>query len=318
MPAIDSELALLLDHPDRKPKLLLVDDQPTNIQILYKVFAGDYQVFMATSGEQALTIAREQQPDLILLDVVMEGMDGHETCRQLKLDARCTDIPVIFVTSHNEASDETLGLSVGAVDFISKPIHPDVVKARVKTHLKLKLQSDLLRKLVFIDGLTGVFNRRYFDHRLSSEWLRAQRNHTALGLLLIDVDFFKRYNDLYGHQAGDDCLRKVAKALRQGVRRPADVVVRYGGEEFACLLPETDAEGALLVARQLESAVRTLGLPHGHAAEGGVVTVSIGVAVKTPAAHSTYDELLAEADKQLYRAKAAGRAQACAEVAVPG
>lgn len=309
MSAIDSEFALLLDDADRKPKILIVDDQPANIQVLHRAVSADYQVFMATSGPQALTVCREQHPDLVLLDVVMDGMDGHEICRQIQADSRICDIPVIFVTAHSDPLQETHGLELGAVDFISKPINPDVVRARVKTHVKLKRQSDLLRKLVFVDGLTGVFNRRYFDHRLSTEWLRSSRNHTCLGLILIDVDYFKRYNDRYGHQAGDECLKRLAEALRRGLHRPADVVVRYGGEEFACLLPDTELAGAMQVARHLEQEIRDLQIVHEDSEVAPLVTISLGVAVKTPDSPRSFEELLTLADEQLYKAKNGGRAQ---------
>jgi len=309
MSAIDSEFALLQEDPDRKPKLLVVDDQPANIQVLHRAFSAEYQVFMATNGPQALSVCREQHPDLVLLDVVMDGMDGHEICRQMRADPNTRDIPVIFVTAHNDPVQETKGLDLGAVDFISKPINPDVVRARVRTHLKLKLRSDILRRLVFVDSLTGVFNRRYFDHCLSTEWLRANRSHASLALILIDVDHFKRYNDRYGHPSGDECLKSVARALRRGLHRPGDVVVRYGGEEFACLLPETDLNGAMLVARHLEQVVRDLQIVHEDSGVASTVTVSLGVAVKTANSPATYEELLTIADEQLYKAKTAGRAQ---------
>jgi len=311
MSAIDSEFALLQEDPDRKPKLLVVDDQPANIQVLHRAFSAEYQVFMATNGPQALAVCREQHPDLVLLDVVMDGMDGHEICRQMRADPNTRDIPVIFVTAHNDPVQETKGLDLGAVDFISKPINPDVVRARVRTHIKLKLRSDILRRLVFVDSLTGVFNRRYFDHCLSTEWLRANRSHASLALILIDVDHFKRYNDRYGHPLGDECLKNVARALRRGLHRPGDVVVRYGGEEFACLLPETDLNGAMRVARHLEQVVRDLKIVHEDSGVASTVTVSLGVAVKTPDSPATYEELLTIADAQLYKAKTAGRAQVC-------
>lgn len=311
MSAIDSEFALLQEDPDRKPKLLVVDDHPANIQVIHRAFSADYQVFMATNGPQALSVCREQNPDLVLLDVVMEGMDGHEICRQMRADPSTRDIPVIFVTAHNDPVEETKGLDLGAVDFISKPINPDVVRARVRTHIKLKLRSDILRRLVFVDSLTGVFNRRYFDHCLSTEWLRSNRSHAPLALILIDVDHFKRYNDRYGHQSGDECLKKVARALRRGLHRPGDVVVRYGGEEFACLLPETDLNGAMRVARHLEQIVRDLKIAHEDSGVASTVTVSLGVAVKTADSPATYEELLTIADEQLYKAKDAGRAQVC-------
>jgi diguanylate cyclase (GGDEF)-like protein len=266
---------------------------------------------MATNGPQALALCASKQPDLVLLDVVMPGMDGYEVCRQLQADPATRDIPVIFVTAHNDEVAETQGLEVGAVDFISKPINPKIVRARVKTHLTLKAHSDLLRQWVYLDGLTGVRNRRCFDEQLVSEWARAQRNGSALSVVLLDVDFFKRYNDRYGHQAGDDCLRQVAACLRQGVKRPADLVARYGGEEFVCLLPETPLAGALDFARHLGQGVAALGLPHEDSSAAGVVTVSLGVCTKADNGTGSAQALLREADAQLYIAKSRGRNQAC-------
>ena len=311
MLSVDATLADLLKEPERKPRLLLIDDQPTNIQVLYRVFADDYQVFMATSGAQALQTARQEDPDVILLDVMMPDMDGYEVCQQLKQDGATRDIPILFVTAHHEAQEETRGLSVGAVDFITKPINPAVVRARVHTHLTLKRQTDALKRLVFIDALTHTFNRRYFDERLTEEWGRAQRTGKPLCLLLVDVDFFKQFNDVYGHPRGDDALRQVAQALKDAVLRPGDIVCRYGGEEFACLLPDTDSEGALLVVQRVEKAVRDLTMAHSASSVAAVLTISAGVAVRQPDSQGDASALLALADAQLYRAKSQGRAQSC-------
>ena len=307
---VDATLADLLKEPERKPRLLVVDDQPTNIQVLYRVFADDCQVFMATSGEQALHTAREEAPDVILLDVMMPDMDGYEVCRQLKQDSATRDIPILFVTAHHEAQEEARGLACGAVDFITKPIHPAVVRARVHTHLTLQRQTEVLKRLVFIDALTHAFNRRYFDERLAEEWGRAQRTGRPLGLILIDVDYFKQFNDVNGHQRGDDALRQVAQALKGTILRPSDVVCRYGGEEFACLLPDTDLDGALQVAQRMKLAVRDLAIGHPASAVAEVLTISAGVAVRTPTSRGDAAALLALADAQLYRAKAEGRAHA--------
>lgn len=190
--------------PGRRPRLLLVDDQPANIQALHRVFAGDCQVLMATDGARALQLCRERQPDLVLLDVQMPGMDGHELCAELKADPLLRGIAVIFVTAQHHPDDETRGLDAGAADFITKPFNPAVVRARVRTQLTLKHQSDLLRELAFVDGLTGVHNRRHFDERFLSETRRAQRTRSPLAVVLADVDHFKRYNDALGHLAGDD------------------------------------------------------------------------------------------------------------------
>lgn len=312
-PMLHTESALieLLGAPTAKPRLLVVDDQPINIQVMNQIFAADHQVFMATSGLQAMAFCRAHPPDLVLLDIVMPVMDGFEVCAALKADADTCDIPVIFVTAHTEPAQETHGLALGAVDFITKPINPAVVRARVKTQLTLKFQSDLMHKLVFLDGLTGVFNRRYFDQQLAIETSRSVRARSALALIMLDVDFFKRFNDRYGHQAGDDCLRLIAQTLKESLRRPADLVARYGGEEFACILPDTGYADAMLMARELEQIVRQKQIPHADSNAAKVVTISLGVAGFSGVAPADAQGLLALADAQLYAAKHAGRARAC-------
>src|SRR4030042_6365192 len=169
----------------------------------------------ATSGKDALDIAAQHAPDLILMDVVMPEMDGYQVCARLKVDARTKDIPVIFVTSMGQEEDESKGLNCGAIDYLTKPISPSIVKARVHNHLELKRYRDSLRTLSTLDGLTGVPNRRRFDEVLNEEWRRARRNQTVLSLLLMDIDNFKSYNDHYGHLSGDDCLRKIARGVAE-------------------------------------------------------------------------------------------------------
>jgi diguanylate cyclase (GGDEF)-like protein len=295
----------------RRPRLLIVDDQPANVQVLHQVFAQDHQVFMATSGEQALAVCAAKLPDLVLLDVVMPGMDGYEVCARLKADAATRDIPVIFVSANDDERSEAHGLDVGAVDYIGKPINPKIVRARVRTHLTLKHQADLLRQWVYIDGLTNVCNRRRFDERLVVEWARAVRQGSALSVAMIDVDQFKRFNDRYGHQAGDACLRRVADELKGHLKRPADLLARYGGEEFVCLLPDTELAGAMEFARQLAGRVRHAGIVHEASDVAPVVTVSIGIATKPAGTVGSGAALLREADAQLYIAKSRGRDQVC-------
>jgi diguanylate cyclase (GGDEF)-like protein len=304
----------LINHHHGKARLLVVDDQPINIQVMYQAFGGEYQVFMATSGEQALTICNNNPPDLILLDIVMPGMDGFEVCKRLKSDEATRHIPVIFVTAHTDAAQETHGLSLGAVDFIAKPVNPTVVRARVKTHLTLKFQSDLLRQLVFLDGLSGVFNRRHFDQQIAIEWSRAARNDQPLSLILLDVDFFKLFNDRYGHQAGDDALRLIGVTLKSCLRRPADLVARYGGEEFACVLPETSYEDALALAQELERKVRERCIPHENSSAATVVTISVGIATRIAGATGDVHRLIGLADNMLYQAKHSGRGRVCGAV----
>ncbi len=293
--------------PAEHPRILVVDDQPTNIQTLYQILKGDYDVSMATDGSQAISLCQRRPPDLVLLDVVMPGIDGFEVCRRLKADPATRDVPVIFVTARDSTEDETLGLEVGAVDFIGKPVNPPVVRARVRTQIELKRQTDILRSLAFNDGLTGVANRRWFDERLQVEWLRCRRNKLPLSLILLDLDHFKAYNDHYGHQAGDDCLRAAAAAMKSRLGRPADLLARYGGEEFVCLLPETPPDGARAKADDLGRAVFELGLPHVDSPTASVVSISRGVASAMPAVESSPAELLQRADEKLYVAKRSGR-----------
>ena len=293
------------------PLLLVVDDQPSNIQALYAIFKDRYEVCMAVNSADALGFCARRTPDLILLDVVMPGMGGYALCELLKGDPHTCDIPIIFVTGNTDPLDEVQGFEVGGVDFIAKPFHAIVVRARVHTQLVLKRQSDLLRRMALIDGLTGVANRRQFDTLLSAEWRRCGRSGQSLSLIMIDVDHFKRYNDSYGHQQGDVCLRAVAAAIQAALRRPHDLAARYGGEEFACLLPDTALEGALLKAAEIEAAVRALALEHADAEVGGIVTVSVGVAGVAAPRHLIESALVEAADAQLYRAKREGRARVC-------
>lgn len=300
-------LATLVALPERA-RLLVVDDQPINIQTLYQVFHADYEVFMATSGTQALAFCRDNPPpDLILLDVVMPDMDGIEACRRLKAESTLADIPIIFVTALTDPIDETRALEAGGVDFIVKPVNPAVVRARVKTHLTLKAQTDLLRSLVFIDGLTGVANRRRFDEVLPIEWRRCRRSNNAVTLLMIDIDHFKRYNDHYGHQAGDVCLQKIAATIKTCLQRSHDLVARYGGEEFVCLMPECDHPAGQKKADELQVAIAALGIPHADSPTASHVTLSIGISVMRPSESNTMDELVAAADAALYEAKLGGR-----------
>lgn len=301
-----------LAHFKVRPKLLVVDDQRINILVLNELFREDCDVFMATSGEQALQVCRAQLPDLVLLDVQMDGIDGYEVCRRLKADAETRDIPVIFITAQGGEADEVRGLQLGAVDFIAKPINPIIVRARVQTHLTLKLQSDILRSMALLDGLTGVANRRKFDEQLLRDWRQSQREQTSLSLILVDVDHFKRYNDHYGHQAGDAALQAVARVLTSTLRRPHDLLARYGGEEFVGVLPNTGLSEAVELAERMQAGVRALNLEHLGSPEAQVVTISLGVATVVARSDLAPQALVEAADQQLYAAKQAGRARVCA------
>ncbi len=293
------------------PRILAIDDTPANLFTLGAVLGAQFDLQIANSGAMGIAQAQESLPDLILLDVRMPEMDGYEVCRRLKADPITRDIPVLFVTSQCSSAEETLGLEAGAEDFITKPFSPSVLRARVLTHLTIKRQADRLRSMAFIDGLTGVANRRRLDEALEREWRACRRTRSPLTLAMIDIDYFKRFNDTYGHLAGDVCLKEVATALMGCMGRPHDLIARYGGEEFVCLLPATDLAGAKAKAEELRGVVQALGIRHAASDVAPVVTVSIGVTSVLPTAELTTERLLAVADDRLYTAKRNGRNRAC-------
>ncbi|MEP6876784.1 MAG: diguanylate cyclase [Burkholderiales bacterium] len=308
--------------------ILLVDDDPNSIHLLARILSDTGKLRFATSGEDALRLARESTPDLILLDAEMPGMTGFQVCEALKADPELADVPVIFITSHSGPEFEVSGFDLGAADFIAKPVSAPLVMARVRSQLRVKHMADELRRIASIDALTGIANRRRFDESLEHEWRRARRSGASLALLMIDVDHFKPFNDRYGHPAGDACLRSVAQSLVGTSLRPADLVARYGGEEFVVLLPETQRGGAEHVALAVLGAVEALGIAHEGSLTALHVTVSVGVACyddesacwAEPSADSRFGddlrrrcspiELVQAADKALYSAKHAGRARA--------
>jgi diguanylate cyclase (GGDEF)-like protein len=307
--------------------ILLVDDDPATIQLLASILASAGQLHFATNGADALRLARAEPPDLILLDAEMPGMSGFEVIEALKADPVLADVPVIFITGHSEPAFELSGFDLGAADYILKPVNALLVLARVQTQLRLKHGADALRRMATTDALTGLANRRLFDESLQREWRRAWRSAEPIGLLMIDVDHFKAFNDRYGHPAGDVCLHAVAQALARACTRPADLAARYGGEEFVVLLPQTARDGAVHMAHTLLEAVTSLGIAHEGSATARRVSVSIGISCYdelspcwTPApadsrfaelaeGHSGADELLRAADAALYAAKRDGRAQ---------
>ena len=300
-----------------KGRILIVDDAMENIQILHQALQDEHDVLFAMNGATALHIAQNQLPDLILLDAVMPDMDGYAVCAALRASPITRDIPIIFVTALKTPEDETRALDAGAADFISKPLNAAVVRARVRTQLTVKRQSDALRELTLTDGLTGVSNRRAFDEKLHGEWRRCARAQVPMALILVDLDHFKPFNDHYGHQAGDACLRQVGAAMRRAAMRPQDMVARYGGEEFAILLPHVDAAGAEAVARKVLDEIADLGIGHEHSTTGQHVTVSMGVASVTPSDKFEAGTLVKAADALLYQAKALGRNRYLTSAAVP-
>ncbi len=305
-------------------KLLLVDDDPMVIALLGNTLEGFGRLQFATSGIDALRLAQDTVPDLILLDIEMPGMGGFEVCRALKANPQLADVPVIFITSHDAGEHEVTGLALGGVDFICKPLRPARVVARVRMHLRMKDMSDMLRRSAYTDGLTGIANRRQFDDLMGREWHRSERTASPISLLMIDIDAFKNFNDRYGHPAGDKCLQRVAWAVQQAGHRPADLAARFGGEEFAMVLPNTDAAGAEVVALHLLEAIDALAIPHAASPTHPFVSVSIGASsfdgscqnwvghpadsrLGTLGRHQPVADLLTAADRALYTAKQAGR-----------
>ncbi|MCP4346458.1 MAG: PleD family two-component system response regulator [Desulfobacterales bacterium] len=295
---------------DKDQRILIVDDVPKNLQVLGSVLKKEgYLIAFAKNGEHALDYIAEHQPDLILLDIMMPGTDGYEVCRKLKEDQKTRDIPVIFITALGDADDEYRGFEIGGVDYITKPFNPKIVKARVKTHLLLKRKTEILEKLASIDGLTEINNRRRFDEMLETEWNRAKRELKPLSLVMTDIDYFKNFNDSYGHAAGDECLRKVAGTLAKTVQRSPDFVARYGGEEFAAILPDTGINGAAGIAEKMRLNTESLQIPHEQNRASGYVTLSLGVAAVIPDENTSSAALVEAADRCLYEAKKNGRNQ---------
>ena len=296
----------------RNGRILVVDDAMENIQILHHALRDEHEVLFALDGETALQIALEQQPDLILLDAVMPGMDGYAVCAALRGSPRLQGIPVIFVTALSQPEDETRALEAGAVDFISKPFNVAVVRARVRSQLTIKRQADAMRELSMTDGLTGVANRRSFNDTIDAEWRRCARAGVPLSVIMIDIDHFKLYNDHYGHQAGDQCLQQVSAAMKRCATRPQDLLARYGGEEFILLLPQEALDGTEVVAKRILEEVRKLAIHHAASPTTPQVSISMGLASVLPPTDSIDPSaLIRAADTNLYRAKQTGRNRYC-------
>lgn len=302
-----------------RPRVLVVDDDPVTVAILHLIFQRQVDVVSAASHAAAMEQCHAVRPDLILLDINLGDEDGFDLCQLIKRQPALENVPVIFITSSHVEADEVQAFKLGAVDFIRKPISPFIAEARVLTHLALQLQTVLLKRVAHSDSLTGLKNRRTFDEELERDWKDCARTGWPLSLIMIDIDYFKKYNDNYGHLAGDDCLRRVASVIHAALCRPGDCAARYGGEEFACILPSTDFRGALSVAENIRSCIAALAIPHCDGATATqTVSASIGAATCYPTAGENWIALLAAADQQLYRAKETGRDRVCGNLRGPG
>lgn len=296
-------------HPNQS--ILVVDDTKQNRTLLKELLQPDHRIYLAKDGQQALTMAAKHRPGLILLDILLPDMSGYDVLVALKRTPATQNIPVIFITALNNPDDESRGLKLGAVDFISKPFSPPVVLARVKNQLTIARQKRMLEELAFLDSLTEIPNRRQFDQSFEREWKRTARSRSPLSLIMIDIDYFKAYNDHYGHAGGDAVLCQVAAALQQVLQRPADLLARIGGEEFIVLLPDTDESGGRRIAEQLLLAVHELHIPHQASGVTDIVTISLGGLTIHPISDEVDKRSLQAVDERLYQAKSSGRNRIC-------
>jgi len=306
--------------PDRETseirRILLVDDQEIIHEALRRMLidAGDIELHCCSKGGEALRLASALQPDVILQDLVMPDVDGMMLVKYYQANQLTRDIPIVVLSSREEAKTKAEAFIAGANDYLVKL--PDRIEllARLRYHAKVHASLlernaalEELQRISNTDGLTNLYNRRYFDETFAEEWRRARRDQQPLSLAMLDVDHFKQFNDHYGHQSGDDCLIQVSSALQSSVCRAGDIVARYGGEEFVGIFPNTDTEGAMAIAEKIRKAVTGLDIPHEHSLVASQVTVSIGVASTFPAADKDRKKLIKAADTALYRAKETGR-----------
>lgn len=296
-----------------RQKVLIVDDEGANRTAMTDLLQDRYELIPAGNGEHALEKALQHTPDLILLDVDMPGMSGHDVLKELKNNDETRDIAVLFITALDDIAADDKGLSLGAQDYVTKPFHPGIFRNRVRNTLDVVQQRRLLEELTNLDGLTQVYNRRKFDEALSAEWRRCGRNGAPLSLCLMDVDFFKPYNDNYGHAEGDEVLRTVARVIFDNLKRPGDFVARYGGEEFVMIFPETDTAGAFILADRIRTKVEELAIPHAYSSVSDRVTISGGVASLVPMYPKEENDLINDADALLNKAKENGRNQIMSE-----
>ena len=310
----------MMNKNPEQSKILVVDDIPLNrkLQKTYLESVG-YQVVLANDGLEALQRIEEESPDLILLDVMMPKMNGFQVCRRVKSIENTRFIPIIMVTALNEIEDKVKGVEAGADDFISKPFNKLELLARVKSLLRIKHLHDELElkvkeleiaqskliQLAITDGLTELYNYRYFKEQLTQEIIRAKRHNNNLSIAMIDIDYFKNYNDTHGHPAGDLVLKTIAELLRNNIRK-IDIAARYGGEEFALILAETDKQAASFVANKIKNLIEKQKFDYEETQPNGKLTISMGIAT-FPEDAISLDALVKMADQRLYRAKKAGR-----------
>ena len=297
--------------PYAECNVLIVDDEPMSRMLLESILESVFTCATVESGEEAISYCEASLPDLVLLDMNMPDIDGLDVCTALKASPETNHIPVIFVTSTMDIESENACWEVGASDFVMKPVNASTLTHRIKTHLQNKLRTEFLEIMTFHDQLTGLYNRMYLTNEIPLLIKQVARDNGTVGAIMIDIDYFKLFNDTYGHLEGDICLQKVAQTVSDTVKRPKDAVIRFGGEEFLVVLPYIDHQGTKLVAHQLVEAVAHAKIPHGKGIENRV-SISAGFAVwkATDVVEDDVAALIEDADISLFEAKELGRNQA--------
>ena len=297
--------------PYAECNVLIVDDEPMSRMLLESILESVFTCATVESGEEAISYCEANLPDLVLLDMNMPDIDGLDVCTALKASPETNHIPVIFVTSTMDIESENACWEVGASDFVMKPVNASTLTHRIKTHLQNKLRTEFLEMMTFHDQLTGLYNRMYLTNEIPLLIKQVARDNGTVGAIMIDIDYFKLFNDTYGHLEGDICLQKVAQIVSDTVKRPKDAVIRFGGEEFLVVLPYIDHQGTKLVAHQLVEAVANARIPHGKGIENRV-SISAGFAVwkATDVVEDDVAALIEDADISLFEAKELGRNQA--------
>ncbi|NKW88988.1 diguanylate cyclase [Alteromonadaceae bacterium A_SAG4] len=304
-----------MNRKDIKPyeecNVLIVDDEQMSRMLLESILESVFTCFTAESGEEAIAYCKANLPDLVLLDMNMPDINGLDVCTALKASPETNHIPVIFVTSTLDIDSENACWEVGASDFVMKPVNASTLTHRIKTHLQNKLRTEFLEMMTFHDQLTGLYNRMYLTNEIPLLIKQVARDKSTVGAIMIDIDYFKLFNDTYGHLEGDICLQKVAQIVSDTVKRPKDAVIRFGGEEFLVILPYIEYQGTKLVANQLVEAVADAKISHGKGIENRV-SISAGFAVwkACDVVEEDVAALIEEADISLFEAKELGRNQA--------
>ena len=313
---------------NKKATILIVDDMQENLMLLSDILKDKYQIKIAKSGQKALDIVKNGKVDLILLDVVMPKLDGYEVCKILQEDENTKEIPIIFVTGNTNPKDEKKGFELGAVDYITKPFNSTTVKARVKTHMNLHLRQleleelsealveknkqlekyiKMVEEISITDGLTNIYNRRHFNDIFPKIINSSKRKNELVCFLLLDIDYFKPYNDNYGHQAGDDALIKLASCLKKSLKRSDDIAFRLGGEEFGILFKSESKEKAIQFAQKIKEEIEDLKIPHEYNTASKYITASMGLVCQEANEIENEDKIYKLADDLLYKSKESGR-----------